>query len=313
MASRSGRKKAAKAKKGGAKVKARPLAPGMSELAVAQRDYISMLSDPCRGPIVRAPYGGVGSSYVIRTTDMFQITVTGTNTSYVDFAWEYTPWNAPTVQAVSVTTSGGSGAVVSGSVNNFITNTTVVKAYRPVAACVKVTPTGTYSGRAGVIGLSYSPNKQLKVGDTISPSTLLGQQQRVATNGSEQHEVLWLPSFGDERLATNGEANVNGVGSIIVVGRNIDAVAGVNSTANVIIEATTIWEWVPCENNSSTGTGISDALGKNLGMSLNEALRPIKDFGKFVFHNVGAGMAAGGMAYLSRPIVRRGTGPSIAY
>lgn len=284
-------------------------------------DYLRLLSDPCKAAPTHAPYGGTGSAYLIRTLESYQPFLTGVGATAVnnlDFVFEYTPWNAPTSVALAVSQVGSTQTISGASLNNFVTNDSLVRSYRPVAACVKWVPTGNYAARSGLIGMSYTSNKQFKAGVTgVSPGIVARQQQRVDGNGTVSHETVWLPSFIDQRFSTNDETNVVGCGSITVSGSNIDATytaaSGGTATLNGYLEITTIWEWVPAEVAETAGgglvqgaaTGVVPPTGINTGVTLDAVLGAVRDVGSFVFQHVGRGMATALSAGV-RANVRRG-------
>lgn len=269
--------------------------------------YIQLLSDPCAGPLTNAPYAGLGSGYLVRTVDQLNPIATGVNASQVDFVYEFTPWNTPSAFVGGATSVGGNVTTSITTVSNFVTTSTV-RAYRPVAACLKWVPFGAYSARSGVIGASYSPAKMIANAATINPANRVGQQQHVALNGSEPHEILWLPSFNDERFGSNAESNINGVGSITIIGRGIDATAAPNSSANGYLEATVVWEWLPDESTSATG-GIVPNVTSSGGVPLNQVLGSIRDAAGFVFQKTGHGMGMGAVL-AGQALLTRGWGTS---
>lgn len=252
------------------RAKARPRR-GLNDSLTA---YLRMLSDPCGADLAAAPYAGTGSSYLMRTTDIWQPAL-GTLTA-LDFVVDFTPWNYPTMLCGAQATPGGANTAANVTFSSFMASS-VVRSYRPIAACVKWIPTGPISSRMGCIGMSYTPNKQLVVGSSYTPAQCIANCQKVATNGSVKHEARWLPSFGDERMGVKGESNISGCGSIQIVGRSIDAVAG---SANGYLELTVVWEWEPDFGGT---TGATPSTSRFTGHTLNSVLSRIRDVGKFVF------------------------------
>lgn len=249
----------------------------------AMMAYARLLADPCGGRMTTAPYAGAGSGYLIRTVDQFVPTV-GTPTSTGDFIIEITPWNFPNVFNYTCTIGGGSQTVQLGTVSNFVTNTNVVKCARPVACCAKWVPLGPYNARQGLIGLTYAPSKLMSVGDTgMLVANVMSQCVNISSHGSIQHEVLWLPSFADERFSSTGEQSLAGVGTMLVVGRSIDFAQGATSQPQGYLELTTVWEWEPQGNSS--GTNIPPSVAAPPAYSLNQVLSSIGDLGRFTLRN----------------------------
>lgn len=246
--------------------------------------YLGQLSDPCNSNMVHAPYSGAGSAYLMRTVDQIQPFAGLTETSVGDFVYEITPWNTPSLATGCMAATGGSATIATVTSSNFITTASVVKAYRPIAACVKWVPTGAIAARSGAIGMSYSNSKTMPaIGGVISPGSLLRSCQEIATNGTVAHEAVWLPSFADQRMGNNSDANTSGAGSLLVVGLGVDTKSnGVNSMASGYLEVTVVWEWEPY----IYGSGAVASLAPTPGYTLEMALSKIKDVGKFVFQHV---------------------------
>jgi hypothetical protein len=239
------------------------------------RDYYQMLADPCNAPLSPAPYAGMGSSLLVRTVDYFTPSV-ASGGSLVDFVYEFTPWNFPTgLAGWTSTPAATTGTIALQSFDNFVTNGVIARSYRPVAACLKWIPNGPISSRAGIVGMAYSPGKEVITGTTgLAVTSYLTAAQEVASNGSINHEVVWLPSFADERFAGVTEPNQSGCGSILIAGSGIDAAGG---TAKGLLEMTIVWEWVPI-----TGGGISATIHAPPKFTLQSVLASIRDVGKFV-------------------------------
>lgn len=246
-------------------------------MGLQAQEYLRLLADPCHAKLVPAPYAGVGSSLVVRTTDYYDIPTAASTTGSapVKFVVEVTPWNYP-----SGITSGSAslGSIALSTVSdpfpsNFV-ETPAVHSFRPVAACIKWIPTGPVANRSGLIGMTYSPSKVTSNGDITSSETVLSTCQMVNSNGSVQHECIWLPSFGDERFSKYDEVNINGAGSVLIVGQGVDAIAG---SAFGVVEITIVWEWVP-----SYGASVTSSSATPSATTLQQVLASIKDVSAFV-------------------------------
>lgn len=299
---RKNNKGKAPAKKAGAPIKStrKRAAKGMGSYP---KQYLSLLNDPCAGPLVSPPYAGTDGGYLIRTTDQVPITGTGTGmtvgNTYVGSAFfQYSPgnygWNGTTNSAAigGAFAPGGSDPVTlayatnaagwssTNALVNFIASSSVKRA-RPVAACVKWIPTGPYNTRQGLVASSYVPATVNNSGDSVSYGNLQAAQQHYASNGTEPHEVKWLPTAADETyFTTNTSATTPGCGSIQFMLRNVDGVAS-STTAlalNGFFEVTTVWEWLPTETQGTTMTPRVPMPYTTQGL-----LSSITDLGEFLY------------------------------
>lgn len=279
----------------------------------AATEWLKLLADPCGGNLVSPCYSGTDSGYLVRTTDNVAITATGsgmvagttvacslilsyspsattsgtTNAAYL--ATAFAPGGA---DPGSITASGTSSTVFSGlPVTNFINNsTTPVNRYRPVASCLRWVPTGPYASRQGVVGLGYSAGAVLNQSGLVSYNSYQALQQHYAPNGSETHEVRWLPTLVDERFTSN-ETNVVGGGTLTLMLRGVDGVASSATSAliNGYIEVTTVWEWTPA---ATTGLVLAPKVPNPF--TTQGVLSTITDLGAFLFGGVVGGMGTMG-------------------
>jgi len=261
--------------------------------------------------MVASPFAGMGSSYVVRTVTTMIPWAADTTVGAVgmDFIAEFTPWNAPSfLQFGGVKQGGASITTFSGSYTSFISGT-AVKSFRPVAACLKFIPSGTIAGRSGVIGLGYSPNKIYQGSTIYVPSQAMTMTLAQHPTGAVPHEAVWLPSFEDARFGTQLESNVNGVGSVQIVGLNVDATgSGTQITANGYLEMTVVWEWEPAVAVSGQSNGVVPSLHTPTRTTLNDVLSTIGDAGRFVLQHAGGAMAAGAYQYAQGVAHRRRPG-----
>jgi len=262
------------------------------------RAWDSLLRDPCGASMAHPCYAGADSGYLVRTSNLYSPTVIGAGLvvggiSYVDAAFQYTPWNLSLTTGLQV-----GGALTNGAFNmagagfqNFITGSgSVVARYRAVASCLKWVPYGPYGFRSGLVGSAYSPGMALLAGDPGQAAVTLPLMQRVVPNGDELHEIRWLPSSIDEEFTSTGAGLGKGAGSVIMILKGVD---GTNTSAtstqvNGSFEVTTVWEWIPAVNQGATISPSSP-----LPYTTQQVLSTIEDFGAYVFHGVrqGADMA----------------------
>lgn len=255
------------------------------------RAWDLLLRDPCAAPLAPPCYTGVDSGYLVRTVDFFQPAYTGAGLtvgpSTVDAIVQVTPFNYSGTTGVVACASTAGGAlsplVAQGFASNFINSSTVAR-YRAVAMCAKWIPTGAYSSRAGLVASGYTPGMVIAPGAfSGNIGTITAEAQRQAPNGTEMHEVRWLPTAVDENFTNTAAASNSGAGSVLfalrgVDGTNTSTTAGV---ANGFLQLTTVWEWVP-----SSITGLSVSPTPPLPYTMQQVLGTIKDLGSYIFHGV---------------------------
>ncbi len=238
--------------------------------------YLRMLADPCGSALVRAPYTGTDSGYLIRTRSTFAPsagTSTGSTNSYMI---QWTPAGAATNGFVYRSFGATSYATLSQS--DFLTSGAVAKA-RPVASCLKWVPTGPVTSRQGVVGMLYSTGSVVTSGATCAGTLndMLNTCNVLASNGSVPHEVKWLPTIADE-VYTNPSVSVAtevSGGTVAIVLSGVDSTSGV---PNGYIEATTIYEWVPAANQ-----GGAPSVAPASPYTVKDAISKIGDLGQFLF------------------------------
>jgi hypothetical protein len=104
---------------------------------------------------------------------------------------------------------------------------------------------------------------------------------KINSNGSESHEVKWLPTNSDQNFTTIAAANDPGVGTLGLALSGVDGIAtGVGACFfNGFVEVTTVWEWTPYFLE-----GLSvPIMAPPSRTSLQEVLARIGDLGRFVY------------------------------
>lgn len=256
------------------------------------RAWDNLLRDPCGGQLAYPCYGGIDTGYLIRTVDYYQPIIVGSYTlgapGRVNFVLQYTPLNLSANSGVNVSgqLSGVGLPSFSGiGLSDFITNSAAVKRYRPVAACLKFTPNGPYNSRAGVVAMAATPGVEFAATVTRSFSDIRAVCQHFAPNGSEAHEVRWLPTAADETFTDLTSANNTAAGTVLMVLDGVDATATsiTQMTVNGYIEIVTAWEWVP----EATG-GLTISPKAPLPYTSQQVLSTISDLSKYVYEGVRA-------------------------
>lgn len=247
-------------------------------MPAAIADWRKMIMDPCSAALVRPPYAGCDAGYLIRTvngsTPYFQANGTDGPTTG-NFVVQLTPWNLDATHGyISGGADVGGFSMNSGGLGNFITTSTVVRSYRPIACCMKWIPTGPVSSRAGLVGVSYGVNTSLVAGDVVTAGAIVSSGLRYASNGSEDHEVRWLPTETDALWTTILDATKPGAGSVTIALEGVDGVRKSNTlTLNGRLEVAICWEWQPKGFND----GIVTAPHLPLPFSLNAAMASLGD------------------------------------
>lgn len=285
------------------------------------RAWDALLRDPCAANLAPPCYAGTDSGYLARTVDHFQpvaagVGLTVNNDIPCDYIFQWTPFNLSTSSGIVAggTTGTNAYSVAAGGFTNFISAAAnaAVRRYRPIACCVKWVPTGAYAKRAGTVGCGYSTGQVLNV-STPTTAQMLSECNRIAPNGSEHHEVRWLPTAVDENFTAVEVANNTAAGCVFYVLRGIDGTVTSTTTAALAgyFEVTTVWEWVP-----ERTTGLNTAPKAPLPYTTQQVLATIGDMGAYLFQGVraagpGVMRAAGqmGMAYLTKGVQSAYTRP----
>lgn len=214
--------------------------------------WMRLLTDPCSADLEYPCYGGTDAGYLIRTVDTWNPVFTGTGLApgpniSLDMLATWTPWNASGTTGLHVAISQSGYAlnpVQTGFPGSFV-STSAVREYRPVAACLKWVPIGAIGSRAGVICSGYSPG-MISI-PAVSVSNYMSLAMRKASNGTEKHEVNWLPTSHDEEFTTTTQANSTSCGTVFIAIKNVDGLVATSTTAvpNGYFEVVTVWEWTP--------------------------------------------------------------------
>lgn len=255
------------------------------------RAWDQLLRDPCAGNLAYPCYSGIDSGYLVRTTDY-------TTPQYVsalaagtivrsDAYFQYSPfnWSGSTggISAVGVSSAPLPNATNFGYSNNFICTSTVAR-YRPVAACVKWLPSGPYTSRQGIVSSGVQPGNSIASLSTVTVTAARALCQRFSPNGSEQHEVRWLPTAVDENFTTTTASVNSGAASMLFVLAGVDGTAdGTNVTFNGSFEVTIVWEWTPA---STTSSGLSTTVKSPNPFTSQQVMSTISDMGAYVFEGL---------------------------
>jgi len=258
-----------------------------SEVMAAMQAYDRLVRDPCGAPFASPPYPGGGSGYLARFTfnlapRFFTSTGTVGSSTVGNFAYQIQPSQLP--YYVFAGSTGGTTTPTFGGTNvtgSFLSSS-VLRGYRPVAACAKWVPTGAIANRAGMIAVGYEGGFTKIGGDSGTPADIAalaaGLLER-APNGSSAHEVRWLPTSYDETYGIGSPNVVYGSGTIYVAGVNVDCVYDTTTTltANGYVELTIVVEWIP-----AVSSGLAVAPEAPPAFTSQQYQSTIKDIGSFL-------------------------------
>lgn len=230
----------------------------------AVRDYISLLKDPCNGPLV-GPVGATANGYITRFETT--VVVNPANPTWV-LRW------APGALSFTVATANSEGlyaaesATIGGVLTQGLSNNaapgysfldSTCQTFRCLAACAQIRYTDTEVNRKGVLGSTICSSARVipTSGDAFSITV---DRARVPDQGLE---VLWQPADGDEDFTTRQTA----VHSDEFRGRkNAILLSGQNClAASVSVRLVVVYQWTPGSNDSiilpipTPGTGVTMA------------------------------------------------------
>lgn len=221
-----------------------------------RQSVLRMWADPCTSDMVRPPYAGMDSGYMVRTVDEISINVSGfigltpgvtIVPSDVLFQWTPSNYGSGTGYVVGSNATGSSVNVSSNNgPGNFMLHA-AVRDFRPAASCIQWVPSGAIGVRSGIVSSFYSPSTELVPGQAYSTSQVSSLCQHSEGNAAGHYEVNWLPTLSDERFTTSIEGNLTGRGTCTVALRAVDSTATSPTTTqlNGYFRVTTIWEWTP--------------------------------------------------------------------
>lgn len=273
--------------------------------------YLRLLADPCGGDFVHPPYAGTDSGYLIRTNELIPVQATTISTglpagavgqlTQLDAIIQVTPAayysGACNGLAYRASQTGYSGTVNAQQSTSFIVNQSVVRKFRPVAACLKFLPSGPYQSRQGLVAMAYTTGQQLNPNDTtLTSNALAAGAQRVSPLGSEAHEIRWLPSIIDGTWTDNtiNETAQRGGGTMVMSLVGVDAVYVNTNAAQVYgnFEVTIVWEWTP-----QVAQGLVPSPMSPASYTTQDALSKIRDTVGFVLGQLPQGFFGQAVAY----------------
>jgi len=209
----------------------------------AMDNYASLLSNPCRGPLVHAPGSHEGGQISRFETD--QIIGNGATDTCGAILWSPGAINATTNSGLlDFVTTGDSVSLTMGSrtyAPGYTFLQTNASSYRCLAACLQIYWPGTELNRAGIVS-----GAQANYGfiDPLGPSTtvanLRGVSPVVERMPTDYFEIKWAPNAADNLFRTPGGSAANrpedGHASLLVMWAGLPVATGVRVRMVVVVE-----------------------------------------------------------------------------
>lgn len=277
-----------------------PRAPVMDGM-VAVRDYISLLKDPCNGPLV-GPIGASQGGYITRFETTISLAASAGETAFTLFwapgllnnvaaAGDPAGYNSSLVITGATTGSGALSirhANQSAPGRNFLN--TSCQSFRVLAACAQVYYVGTEVNRAGYLGSTRSTGARTwsSADQALSVST---DRARVP---DQKLEVLWEPSDGDVQFRSFTQVPTDEVKA----GANAINLAGANLPNNTVqVRLVQVVQWLP---QSDEGI-ILNHIPPGTGVTLAAVLRTARQAG-FVAGKLLKSYGTGGLMGVAREV-----------
>jgi len=222
--------------------------------------WLRLLADPCNAPLVNAPYEGTDSGYLMRTRGSLSIATPEDPTGLTDFALQFYPgkpqnsttsWNLGTYSiGVSGTPLNQNFAIpLPGFISPDASTVGAVGQFRPVAACIKFTYTGTTLNARGILGRALT-NTQLLTETGTTMTNIRADQLLVFTNDVQRAplvrsgEVRWVPQECDG-IFSQWSMNNTAPETSIYCGNNCTLVGVGLPDDSILLDWTVCWEWTP--------------------------------------------------------------------
>lgn len=262
---------------------AMPKGNGLDNLALR---YRNLLRDPCGAPMV-PPIGPGPTSGLLVRQRYYDTLDRGASISTGDFVAVLIP-----AKGILRSTTSGQNNFKETDLETGILGSSICRAYRCVAACMKWIPTGDVMNRSGMIQTGYALDEV----DSTTPVTAnnLSNWQALCpktvsnTGMGSDIEVRWVPSGPEDvEFRSRGVTYNADTGTCLMVGKDIDFKSGATSYAKGVIEVTIVWEWLP-----TNGAGVVTPLQVGSRSTMQQMLSTIGNLTSFVLDSP-MGRAAG--------------------
>lgn len=285
--------KAKKGIKGPKKLMKVPRPMAIAPVDKAVRDYISLLKNPCGGPLV-GPVGATSSGYITRFETTHVI-----NPTSPFWTVKWTPGMVSTTAANTRGLLGVESATIGGALTTVLTDdeapgftflSNTCQTYRCLAACIQVRYMDTEVDRKGIIGSTMTTGA--RGFNTIQETYSLSVDR--ARTPDDTLEVLWQPVDGDEDFtdvtANQPDASQPRKAAILLSGNNCKA----NSIA---LRFVVVYQWTPGSNDNI----IQSVPVPGTGMTMSAIVKIAQQTG-FVAGRLLRGYIGGGLGGVAREL-----------
>lgn len=274
-----------------------------TQLDEGARQWLRLLSDPCRAPLVQPCYESAGTGLLFRAHSLFTPDPTAT-----DFVLEFSPCQSGSFACRYgwSNTVGGplgtAGNIEIGGLFGTTPLTSPVGRARCAAACIKIVYTGKEVDRQGVIAGTLDAGVTYTWGETIAWKALeaASNMPKLERFGQQSHEYRWFPGQADaEFVAYDSEEG----GNLEFNGNSVQvALVGANP-GKFYVDIVSVWEWQPKEELASGMVALLTRPPSS--MTFNAITRAVGDLGRWAVAEVGEHMPAI-MASMAGPAARIG-------
>lgn len=220
----------------------------VSSLDANAAAYAKLIADPCKAPLTNPVYSGGEGGYLVRSDAWNSYGIGAGNTSGI---LHWTPgYMCATHQEHCYTAAAASGtaAVVATSGNvpgkDFLTAT--AGAIRCVAACIRVTFSGSESARSGRVHLGHTSGIHVIPGASVSADAVANSLPNFMRTPPTELELIWKPNDADQ-LFVNPNAAFDGNDRARRSALTM-AFAELPAGVGLTVHMTAVYEWQPKNN-----------------------------------------------------------------
>lgn len=276
-----------------------------AQLDEGARQWLRLLSDPCRAPLVQPCYESAGTGLLFRAHGLFTPDPTAT-----DFVLEFSPCQGGSFACRYgwSSTPGGSlgnaGSIELGGLFGTTPLNSPVGRARCAAACIRIVYTGKEVDRQGVIAGTLDSGVTYSWGEAIGWTALAAatNMPKLDRFGQQSHEYRWFPGQADAEFVAydTGEE----VGTPQTQGNSLQiALVGANP-GKFYVDIVSVWEWQPKEEQS---VGMVALLTRPpSAITFNAITRAIGDLGRWAISEA-SDHAPAIIANMAGPAARIGT------
>ncbi len=228
--------------------------------------YARLLSDPCNAPITHPIYPGTDAGFLFRAESFANIADPGAGAATTCGMIHWTPGyvNADNTEWIftnnaNPATTGSLIAAASTPGKAFLAAN--ARAVRCIAACMKITFTGSESGRSGRLHYGHTNAGMLDLGQVTSVDQIAQTLQHYSRTPADTVEIIWKPNIADAQFvdptATAVPALRDARASVTM------AVAGLPTGTGMTVHFTAVYEWTPAVNLGVAHNALGKARSRN--------------------------------------------------